>query len=788
MASEPSEEAITEFISFTSATRPQAINFLKAHDGNSQKAINAYFEDPSGPHPASTSSWANESNLTPFGYGDQEHGPRMPATAPPSRPPSRVNMHDTTKGSGNDGPAATHTSGNPATTGTGQGLSLAEREEQELQQAVAMSLDQGMGTQETGVTAAATDSSAHFGKATRDHYEENAWAMTLFNETSQEVITIPDPEDRKKIDDEPAFIRPTQDNLYIGGFLTILHEIPLAREALLLRNKLLFDYGQDSQWWNGQPINLPKIVTVHEDSEDSDWEDPIHETQRLMAFLDSTQRAFGSSDALAGLKQMNWFSSDSEEIVARFLETWHAAAVRADPNNPLVTSFMSHAYKKSPFDEADEPISKELFVFEPVVEQDHGQTLYDVLDTAIWSDKPGEDLDDVWLEHVGDILVMKLDSFEQSKSVNVTIPAVFYPDRYLSTCQSIARDMRTKKLEAQEAVSKIEQRIQQYTMSPNPLVSLTRKEILEKTAAAVPVALKTAMDGKSENLTPEVAKERAERIPQQLRALAAKIEEKLKGLELRKQKAIETMNRYSKMLTEPSESPHEPPSHRYSLRGVCTEPHVTYVLKDRETKIQGDAMDVDGEQDGSQWWRISFSTEDGKTRQAEKREAQGDQAAMPNGDVMGYTARKVPETEVLRAAREEYRSVLLVYASDAALDVKVEPAPSQLQAFVNKDNKVFAVECSQSTANADDKTREEQTLAPSTSQQDPTVNVFDYEVRDFDSEKRAGQEMQEKVGSSPLAGQGKAAQSMSHALDDDDLWRAESDEDMADHVEHATAN
>lgn len=590
------------------------------------------------------------------------------------------------------------TNAGSATTGSGQGLSLADREEQELQQAVAMSLDQSMGTQETGVTAAAPDSSAHFGKATRDHYEENAWAMTLFNETSQEVITIPDPEDRKRIDDEPAFIRPTQDNLYIGGFLTILHEIPLAREALLLRNKLLFDYGQDSQWWNGQSINLPKIVTVHESQEDSDWEDPIHETQRLMAFLDSTERAFGSSDALAGLKQMNWFSSDSEEIVARFLETWHAAAVRADPNNPLVTSFMSQAYKKSPFDEVDEPISKELFVFEPVVEQDHGQTLYDVLDTAIWSDKPGEDLDDVWLEHVGDILVMKLDSFEQAKSVNVTVPAVFYPDRYLSTCQSLARDMRIKKLEAQEAVSKIEQRIQQYTTPPNPFVGLTRKEILEKTAAAVPTALKTAMDGKSEKLTPEVAKERAERIPQQLRALAAKIEEKLKGtfawwiscqvifanqtttgLEVRKQKALETMHSYSRMLTEPSESPHEPPSHRYSLRGVCTEPHVTYLLKPREIKDQGDAMNVDGEENGFQWWRISFSTEDGKTRQAEKREAQGDQAATPNGDVMGYTARKVSETEVLRAAREEYRSVLLVYASDAALDVKAEPAPSQLQ-------------------------------------------------------------------------------------------------------------
>ncbi|KAJ5672602.1 hypothetical protein N7507_001729 [Penicillium longicatenatum] len=787
MASEPSEEAIAEFISFTSTTRPQAVNFLKAHNGDSQKAINAYYEDPSGPHPAGTSSWPNESNLTPFGFGDQEHGPRLPATAPPSRPPSRVNMHDATKGDRNDGGAANNTSGNSATTGTGQGLSLAEREEQELQQAVAMSLDPGMGTQETGVTAAASDSPAHFGKATRDHYEETAWAMTLFNETSQEVITTPDPDDRRKIDGEPAFIRPTQDNLYIGGFLTILHEIPLAREALLLRNKLLFDYGHDPQWWNGQPINLPKIVTVHEGREDSDWEDPIHETQRLMAFLDSTERAFGSSDALAGLKQMNWFSSDSEEIVARFLETWHAAAVRADPDNPLVTSFMSQAYKKSPFDDADEPISKELFVFEPVVEQDHGQTLYDVLDTAIWSDKPGEDLDDVWLEHVGDILVMKLDSFEQAKSVNVTVPAVFYPDRYLSTCQGLARDMRTKKLEAQEAVSKIEQQIQHYTTPPNPFVNLTRKEILEKAATAVPVALKTAMDGKSDKLTPEVARKRAEQIPQQLQALAAKIEEKLRGLEAQKQKALETMHSYSRMLTEPSESTEEPPSHRYSLRGVCTEPHVTYVLKRRGAEGQVDAMDVDGEKDGFQWWRISFSTEDGKIRQDEKKKAQGDKAATPNGDVMGYTARKVPETEVLRAAREDSRSVLLVYASDAALDAKVEPAPSQLQAFVNKDNNAFADECSQTITSADKKNGEQQTQAPSTSQQDQTVNVFDYEVRDFDGEKRAGQEMKEKSGSSPLAGSGNATEPISHVLDNE-LWRAESDEDMADHVEHATAN
>ncbi|KAJ5647399.1 hypothetical protein N7490_003771 [Penicillium lividum] len=786
MTSEPSEEAITEFISFTSTTRPRAINFLKAHNGDSQKAINAYYEDPTGPHSPST-SWQNESNLTPFGYNDQEHGPRMPATAPPSRPPSRVNMHDTAKAAGNDGPTAINTSGNSAPTGTEPGLSLAEREEQELQRAVAMSLNQGMGTQETGVTTAVPDSPPHFGKATRDHYNEGDWAMTLFNETSQEVTLSPDCEDRKRVNGEPAFIRPSQDNLYLGGFLTILHEIPMAREALLLRNKLLFDYGLDTQWWNGQPINLPKIVTVHDGRGDSDWEDLIHETQRLMAFLDSTERAFGSSDALAGLKQMNWLSSDSEEAVARFLETWNSAAVRAEPNNPLVATFVSRAFKKTPFEDGDEPISKELFVFEPAVEIP-GQTLYDVLDTAIWSDKPGEDLDDVWLEHVGEILVMKLDSSEKAKPVDVKIPAVFYPDRYLSTCQDVARDMRVKKLEAEEAVSKIEQQIEHFTSPPNPLSGLTRMDILEKTAAAVPLALKTALDGNLGKLTPEEARERAERIPQQLRALAAKIDEKLKGLEIQKQKALETMHSYSRMLTEPSESPQESPSHKYTIRGVCTEPHITYVLKGYEAKEEGDVMDVDGK-DCPQWWRISFSAEDGKTRQAEKRQAQGDESTPHNGDVIGYTARKVSESEVLRAASEDWKSVLLVYASDAALNAPVDPAPLQLQDFVNKDNEAFAAECSQDTSNSDDswnqptwnqKAMEEQARPP-TPQQDRVVNVFDYEVQDFDGEKRE-QEMQEKTGS------WSATQSLSQAIDDNDMWRVESDEDMADHVEHASSN
>jgi hypothetical protein len=78
-----------------------------------------------------------------------------------------------------------------------------------------------------------------------------------------------------------------------------------------------------------------------------------------------------------------------------------------------------------------------------------------------------------------------------------------------------------------------------------------------------------------------------------------------------------------------------------------------------------------------QWWRISFSTDDAKAQQAESE--QRDTSAPKNADVIGYTARKVREIEVLRAAREESKNVLLVYANSNAMNFREEPAPIPLQ-------------------------------------------------------------------------------------------------------------
>lgn len=92
-------------------------------------------------------------------------------------------------------------------------------------------------------------------------------------------------------------------------------------------------------------------------------------------------------------------------------------------------------------------------------------------------------------------------------------------------------------------------------------------------------------------------------------------------------------------------------------------------------------MDIDKPQQGWQWWRISFSTDDAKTQQSEssKSNGTGKYVAPPNTDVIGYTARKVREIEVLRAAREESKSVLLVYANSSAVQFGESPAPTPLQ-------------------------------------------------------------------------------------------------------------
>lgn len=581
--------------------------------------------------------------------------------------------------------------------GSDQHLTAAQREERDLQQAVAMSLQQNLQDfppQETGVTV--RTEKPHFGRATRDHYDEHSWAMTLFNPSAREVIISPDPEDRRRRGEEPAFLRPSEESNYLAGFLTILHSIPLAREALLLRDKTAYDYGHDPQWWNGQPIKTPRVVSLdHAQEGDDDADELLYETQRLMAFLDGTRRAFGSTDALVGLKTMSGYDPDGG--ISKFLEGWQQAAVRAASDNPLAGIFASHALKR-PLSRVESPITKTFFILDPNVEPEHGQTLYDVLDRAIWSDVPGEELDDVWLEHVGDVLTIRLEITEtQVDSLDVKIPAVFYPDRYMEACREVTREIRLKRLEVIKQINRLEElaaRLQ--TSGPAAECGLTNKQLLRKAAEAALTALPRYLpQDMTDMLTPEV-ENAGQALAAELDAIVAQLDAKLKGMDIRRdaslpanrmlvelsakrQEALESLRKYSKPLTEPSSDPNEPPNRKYTLRGVCTAPHITYVLRRKQPPKTDDHMNGSATSNEWEWWRISFSVDDGKTQQAAKAGSQSRFATPSHADIIGYTAKKVREIEVLRAARDESANVLLVYANENAVGFQDGPAPPALQ-------------------------------------------------------------------------------------------------------------
>ncbi|KAG5291898.1 ubiquitin interaction domain-containing protein [Histoplasma ohiense] len=727
------EDAIENFISFTNASREKAIAFLEANNRDSNRAINAYFENPGSVQPEPSVSWPMPPSSQNEGYGYKNQNapsfridsdPVHPVgygTAP-SRPPSRIGSYEHTEeakvGQPIEGPANKPGVG----ASPSQHMSLAEQEEHELQRAVALSLNAELGgngdisiddgSQETGVIST---NQMKLAPATQNHYDETAWALTLLEPATREVCIHPDPEERKRVNDEPVFLRPSEEADYLAGFLTIIHAIPLAREALLLRDKVIDDYGSDSQWWNGQPIDLPSLVTFADDGymDDSVHDDVLVEVQRLMAFLDGTHRAFGSIDALANLKSIQSWST--EYNVGQFLESWQRSAVAATPDNQLATIFSSLAYKR-PFSVDEEPIDKEFLALELPVHSDLVETLYDAIDVSMWQDSPDSELDDIWIDRIGEVFSLRLNSTDPQKSVDVKIPAVWYPDRYMEACRDISRNIRKRRIETSLEIDKLQHLMQRFS---TPKIGHSTSQIkitFDLAVNALQVASRSNLvNGSLEDPDVEertiVSHEAVMDLANELKALTEKIDQKLKSLEERKSQALESLRRYTKELTTASNDPAKPPHRKYTLRGVCTHPHVTYVLRRRENNVEmtEGPISVSSAHDEWQWWRISFSVDDAKARHAEAtqtpvvpslhrnsgiaQQQRNPRVPLPaNMDVAGYTVRPVREIEVLRAAKEEGRSVLLVYANENAVNFKEGPLPPPLQEFVDADNRFFESE------------------------------------------------------------------------------------------------
>lgn len=319
--------------------------------------------------------------------------------------------------------------------------------------------DQG---QMTGVT---NTSAPHFGPARQEeHYDKN-WQMTVPGDYTKEIWLNPEPADRKRDGAKPAFLRPATHGHRLPALIKILQTIPMAREAMLCRDLILSDYGQHSEWWDGTPIHLPETFNEADDRSDYDGEELLYETQRLVAFLEKTERAYGSVDAL-----LNASTTDSlkdEEIYTLFFKALEAASEQMGVKLALHHVVESVGVKKEP----NEPVFIDDISFSTLQVRiddeiaDKGHTLYDVVDDILWAnDGVQSDTQDIYLEKVADVFILDVKRLDEASSgLGIRIPAVWYLDRYLESSVDEMKRMRKSKAAILEELDLLER--QRSTMA-----------------------------------------------------------------------------------------------------------------------------------------------------------------------------------------------------------------------------------------------------------------------------------------------------------------------------------
>jgi len=140
---------------------------------------------------------------------------------------------------------------------------------------------------------------------------------------------------------------------------------------------------------------------------------------------------------------------------------------------------------------------------------------------------------------------------------------------------------------------------------------------------------------------------------------------------MQKEKARACLWQLSKLFTEPSDDPDQSRLHRYTLRGISATKNTTYICRQAEADLIDMEVDDDAPKPKrDQWWSVKYS------------------GSTPNP----VTVEKTTQEDVLEAAMKETKNLILVYASEAAMQWPINPLPPALEVFVREDNLAFKAE------------------------------------------------------------------------------------------------
>ncbi len=438
----------------------------------------------------------------------------------PSRPPSRVD------GSRLIDLTAEHAAADPASSFN----AAHDREDDDIRRAMELSMHD-IGAQESGVT---NTQEAHFGPARRDHYETNRWSLTRRSST-HDIILDPVPMERKLDREQPAFLKPTASAPYLAPLLTILHAIPLARQALLCSGHTMANYLHTDDWWSNG-TNLADIGRASVGSvvgrEMSDYNDIIFETQRLMAFLDATERSYGGIEGLIKLDLVR--EKDVDIVVGRFLGLWQDAVSRKTEDQELSEAFISLGVKIEA--ETKHELARQTFTVLDVRldDSDEGdsQTLYQAVDDIIWERPVLNDKTMAYLEHVGDIFMIRIGRFDgrgRPLPRNVEVPFIWYPDRYMKANLEMAQQIRRIRAETMQVLKDINKKVEVLSRASLPDgTSVDPKKLLSTSVNYLDKSSKSAVKNDSNhNVNGITSKLKKLHLARKLTAISDKIDAKI---------------------------------------------------------------------------------------------------------------------------------------------------------------------------------------------------------------------------------------------------------------------
>jgi hypothetical protein len=564
--------------------------------------------------------------------------------------------------------------------------------------------------QETGLTGPSEPAPIQFGPANRESYNTADWAMVPTGPANKETsVDVPLASKRKREPGAPAMlvVGNTQNHDHrLGGLVTIMHEIPIARNVLLNIGDLSATYNYNKNWWKGEEILSPELSARMQtdgslnDSNDVGFQEEIH---RLMAFLDSTERGHGSIVVLADYMQSH--GPGREKLFYEMLGQRHMETIRPIMQVASLALFYG--------DTLEEDATFGLLEIEHTRDEYKCiKTLYEALDHVMWSDTLGsetinQDSKVAFFKEMGEVLV--LDIAGDGPNDPIEIPQELYPEKYMMSRKDEARRIQYGWRQTKKEMVRLEKEKEQLDRLAETWVidkAKTKSDLLKRSAEQWE-GYKSYLDGLGKfraleksgfdtNKYPDyhqavpdrddVAKEQyqtVEEVIQYSKKLLESLDKRMKDLDAEIEQVERKQRALGRLLTMPNKPGRLEPMtcKKYLLRGVATSPHIIYVCRREEE----DLIELDEEESKptDQWWRLAYT---------------------PYGDESATRAEKLDIEQVLKEMWNDTKKPLLVYATEEALKAPKQRLPPQLERFVKLDNKAFRQELAEEESMAEVKT------------------------------------------------------------------------------------